>query len=50
VALKPLNLHERIDKLPEEEWAKSLSQVTITGRFSAQDALIWVSNCLPDVP
>jgi Bardet-Biedl syndrome 7 protein len=51
IPLKPLNLHERIDKLDDKvESELALSRIKITGKFSLTDAHNWISNCLPDVP
>lgn len=51
VPLKPLNLHERVPGLdPNEMEHLPLSEIVVRGRFSQQDGLQWVSNCLPNVP
>ncbi len=51
VELKPLNLHERIESLKEDERESlPLSKVTLKGRFSVSEALGWIGSCLPDVP
>jgi len=51
IPLKPLNLHERINVLNASEIEElPLSKIVIRGRFSQQDGLQWISNCLPNVP
>jgi len=51
VELKPLNLHERIESLSQEELETiPLSKVTLKGRFQPSEALGWAGSCLPDVP
>ena len=51
VELKPLNLHERIESLREDQRETlPLSKVTLKGRFSVSEALGWIGACLPDVP
>ena len=51
VPLKPLNLHERISGLTQQELSElPLSTILMKGNFSQSDALIWVSNCIPNVP
>jgi len=51
IPLKPLNLHERITGLSAFELQKlPLSRIVLSGRFSQQDGLQWISNCIPNVP
>jgi hypothetical protein len=38
VAIKPLNLYERAEEIPE---STPLSSLTLAGRFSLHDAFIW---------
>ena len=51
VPLKPLNLHERINSLTQQELEQlPMSEIKLSGSFSQSDALQWVSNCIPNVP
>ena len=51
IPLKPLNLHERIEKVEDSVWELlPLSRIKMLGNFSLSDAHNWISNCLPDVP
>jgi hypothetical protein len=51
VPLKPLCLHERVPGISDaHRESLPLSEITITGKFSMDDAMQWVSNILPDVP
>ena len=51
VPLKPLNLHERVNAINEEEKESLLlTKIKIGGKFSLSDAYYWISHCIPDVP
>lgn len=51
VELKPLNLHQRVNKIEDAVLEElPLSKITIAGRFSLADAQLWLQACLPDFP
>jgi len=47
--LKPLNLHERIEKIESMD-ELPLSKIIIRGKFTMSDCHNWISNCIPEVP
>ena len=49
IPILPLGLHEKISNLPMNEDLE-LSTITLTGSFSQNDMLKWISSCLPNVP
>lgn len=51
VPIKPLCLHERVPGLTDaHRESLPLSEITVTGSFSLDDGIQWVSNLLPEVP
>lgn len=49
VPLKPLILHQRISSI-DTATTLPLSVIKIAGKFDTSEALIWIANCIPDVP
>lgn len=49
VPILPLSLHEKVSTVPNKEDLE-LSSITLTGNFSQNDILNWISKCLPNVP
>jgi hypothetical protein len=49
IPILPLSLHEKVSSLPSTEDLE-LSSITLTGSFSQNDILNWISSCLPNVP
>jgi hypothetical protein len=48
VPIKSLNLHERVSIIDTANLP--ISVIKLSGKFDAQDALKWVSNCIADPP
>ena len=48
VPIKSLNLHERVSIIDTANLP--ISVIKLSGKFDAQDALKWVSNCIADIP
>ena len=46
-SIKPLNLYERVDSVPE---SVPLSSLKMSGRFTLTDAFVWANAIFPDVP
>lgn len=50
IPVKALNLHTRM-QLSEKQFENlPASILKLTGKFDIEDAVQWVSNCLPEVP
>lgn len=49
IPILPLSLHEKVSSLPNTDDLE-LSSITLTGTFSQNDILNWISSCLPNVP
>jgi len=48
IPVKSLNLHERCQ--PVDMNMLSVSTIKLTGNFDNSDALLWISNCINDLP
>lgn len=49
VPILPLSLHEKVSNIPNRDELE-LSSINLTGNFSQNDILNWISKCLPNVP
>ncbi|KAH3757485.1 Bardet-Biedl syndrome 7 protein [Pelomyxa schiedti] len=50
IQIKPLSLHERVNQLTEQECARPLNELKLSGNFTLSEIHALVGSCFPEVP